>query len=58
MVEYAVYKGDELLGIGNARELSKKLNVKERTVYFWTSPANKRRNEKCGNRIIAIKVED
>lgn len=58
MVEYAVYKGDEILGIGTVSELAKQFNVKKETVRFWTSLANKKRNEKCGNRKIAIRLED
>ena len=57
--EYAVYKGDDLLAIGTAQELAKYFNVKPRTVQFWGSPANHRRNQnKYGNRKIAIVIEE
>jgi hypothetical protein len=34
MKEYAVYKGEEILGIGTVDELAKKLNVKRKTIFF------------------------
>lgn len=43
MAEYALYKGDELLGIGTAKELAKMHGVKEKTIYFYTSPVYKKR---------------
>ena len=43
--EYAVYKGEKLLCIGTVNEIAKELNVKEKTVYFWASPANIKRAE-------------
>lgn len=53
---YAVYKGDEFLDIGTVKELAKKLNVKIRTIYYWSSPANKKRIKKKGK--LAIKIEE
>ena len=41
--EYAVYKGDKFLFLGTIKECAKFFNVKVRTVYFWASPANKKR---------------
>lgn len=54
-VVYAVYKGESFLDLGTAEELARKFKVKRETVWFWNSPANKKRNRK--NRIIAIKIE-
>ena len=34
MKEYALYKGEECLAIGTIKEIAKKMNVKERTIYF------------------------
>ena len=57
--EYAVYKGDELLAIGTAREIAKQLNVKEATVYFWSRPVNIRRNEtRTANRKVAFALKE
>lgn len=51
MKEYAIYKGDKLVIIGTAKELAKKLNIKIESVYYMSSPANKRKDK--GNRMVA-----
>lgn len=43
--QYAVYKGDDLLVIGTAEEIAEKLGIKKETVYFYASPAHKRRGK-------------
>lgn len=53
---YAVYKGDKFLDLGTVEELSERFKVKKETVYFWSSPVNKRRMKR--NRKIAIKIEE
>lgn len=44
--EYVVYKGEEVVCMGNARECADALGVKVKTVYFYASPAWKRRVER------------
>jgi hypothetical protein len=60
--EYAVYKGEEIIFIGNVREIAEEFNVKKETVRFCNSPVNKRRlaNRKGGNSQgkLAIRIED
>ena len=56
MKEYAVYKGEEILGIGTADELAKKLNVKRKTIFFWGTPSGHKRNK--GKAKIAIRIEE
>lgn len=56
MKEYALYKGEECLGIGTLKELAKKFNVKYRTMYFYTMPTYKRRCKKSKNRRILVEV--
>lgn len=59
MKEYAVYKGDELLGIGTAKELAEKLNVQPQTIRFWSYPSyHERGTGDRGGRKIAILLED
>lgn len=53
---YAVYKGDEFLFMGTIEEIAKHFNVKKETVYFWTTPAQKRRAK--SRMKIAIKIEE
>lgn len=55
MKEYAIYKGDEIIGIGTAKELAEKLKVKRDTIYFWKSPTNLKRTKKGR---IAIVIEE
>lgn len=50
MKVYAMYKGEECLGIGTLRELAKELNVKYDTMYFYTTPTYKKRCKKGKNR--------
>ena len=54
--EYAVYKGEEFLDIGTARELAEKFNVKEDTVYYWATNTNKKRVGKNGK--VAVKLNE
>lgn len=56
MKVYAIYKGEENLFDGTARECAEHFNVKRDTVYFWNSPANKRKDKK--RRKIAIIIEE
>ncbi|MBN2878673.1 MAG: hypothetical protein JXN65_03490 [Clostridia bacterium] len=46
MKEFALYKGEDLLGIGTIKELAKKNNVKEATIKFYGTNSYKRRVEK------------
>lgn len=56
--------GDKFLCLGTAKEVAKYLNVKERTVMFYTTPAYLKRvaswkNTKgYSNSIIVIRIED
>lgn len=43
MKEYALYKGDECLAIGTIKEIAEKMDVKYRTIKFYTTPSYKRR---------------
>ena len=53
-VRYSVYKGVEFLAMGTAFELAERFGVATKTVRFWASPANKRRDN--GHRIVAERV--
>lgn len=58
-MEYAVYKGDELLGIGTAKELAEKLKVKVETIKFYSTASYQKRIKKENhNRLISVKLED
>lgn len=53
---YAVYKGEKFLCEGTSKECAEYLGVRRDTIYFWCSPANRRRAGK--NSRIAIVIED
>ena len=56
---YSIYKGDELIAVGNVIELAEQLNISPTTIYFYASSVQKRRTAgKEKNRRIAIKVDD
>lgn len=51
--EYALYKGDELLDMGTLEYLSKKFNVKKKSLLFYQSPSYKRRtSDQRGRRVV------
>jgi hypothetical protein len=59
--EYAVYKGDEFICLGTARECATYLDVKISTIRYLSSPAYSKRIEErqeSKNPLIAIKVDD
>ncbi|HEM5945305.1 TPA: hypothetical protein U2B00_001989 [Streptococcus suis] len=53
--EYALYKGDNLLAIGTAKELADKFGVKVSTIHFYKSLAYiKRTSDARGRRLVEI----
>jgi hypothetical protein len=61
VIEYAVYKGEEILVIGTAKECAEKLQVKIQTIRFYASPVHLKRVEKSKDpeeRMIAVKIDD
>lgn len=56
MREYAIYKGDEFITIGTAKECAKELGVKSETIRWLSTPAAKKRQGK--NSLIVVKMEN
>jgi len=53
--EYALYKGEELLGMGTIRELAEKFNVKITTLYYYRTPTYLRRtSNEHGRRLVEL----
>jgi len=50
MKEYALYKGEDCLAIGTIKEIAEQMNVKYKTIYFYTMPAYKKKCKKSKNR--------
>ena len=55
---YALYRGDELLGIGTATQLAKEHGCKRETIMWYSYPANMRRINGSHNRLYATRLED
>jgi hypothetical protein len=60
---YAVYKGDEFLDLGTAKELAERMGVKPATILFMTYPSYQKqlakRKESYGKGyMIVIKIEE
>lgn len=43
MNEYALYKGEELLAIGTAKEIAEEMGIKATTIYYYQTPTYKKR---------------
>lgn len=56
---YALYHGDKWITDGTRKELAEYLEVKERTIYFYSSEVYKqRKNYNFDNCYVVIEVED
>lgn len=51
---YALYKGDELLGVGTKKELAELLNIKIETLSFYATPAYKKRTNQAKSRRLVL----
>lgn len=58
MKEYAVYKGEEILKIGTAKELAAFLNIKVDSIYFYNNKAYKKRleNRKTKSALVVVDI--
>lgn len=55
---YALYKGEEYITDGTKQELAEYLNVKEKTITFYSSPAHKKRGRgEKGNRKCVVRID-
>ena len=54
---YAMYKGEECLGIGTIKELAEMLNVNIKTIKFYLTPTYKKRCKKGINRREMILID-
>lgn len=54
-MEYALYKGEDLISIGTINELAKLRGVKPATIKFYGMPSHAKRNR---NGLRLVKLED
>ncbi len=53
--EYALYKGEELIGMGTVKELAKKLGVKPSTISYYHTPTYiNRTSDSKGRRLVEL----
>lgn len=60
-MEYALYKGEECLFIGTAKQIAAEKNVKVETIYYLSTPAYQRRlakRKKSKNSMILIRLDE
>lgn len=55
---YALYKGDKFIDLGTKEYLAEKLNVTPETIYYYTTPAYRKRIKDYNKRLFVIKIED
>jgi hypothetical protein len=56
-LEYALYKGDELLAAGTLKEIGEKLNIKSESVRLYGNPSYWARCPKGEGRVL-VNLED
>lgn len=54
---YALYKGEELLAMGTAKEIATQMKVKVDTVLFYQQAVYKRRTSENARRLVKIGVD-
>lgn len=55
--EYALYKGDEFINLGTIPEIAKREGVKPKTIYYYKTPAYKKKFKDDKNRKVLIRLE-
>lgn len=53
-IRYALWKGDQVLAIGTAKELAERFGVTVKTIRWLASPAARRRD--TGKRLVAERI--
>lgn len=56
MKEYALYKGDKFIDIGTKEYLANLLNVRKKTIEFYASPTQLKRNR--DNCYVVVRIDD
>ncbi|MBQ1793681.1 MAG: hypothetical protein II006_03405 [Peptostreptococcaceae bacterium] len=58
--EYALYKGDQFIMIGTAKEIAKERNVCEKSIQFYATPTYKSRykNRKYEKTYFLVEVDN
>lgn len=57
-MDYAIYRGDEFLFVGNKKECAEYLGVKTETITFLATPTNLKRTVNYDKRLLVIKIKE
>lgn len=58
-LEYALYKGEQMVAIGTIREIAEERGVKPESIRFYGSGVYERRSKsKINNRLKLIRIDD
>ena len=57
IIEYALYRGEEVLAIGTKNEIARTLGIKPETVLFYGTPSYRKRR-KTDDRRILIRLDE
>ena len=56
--EYAVYRGDTLVAVGTSKEVAEQMGIKQKTLWWYTTPAYKKRVKSGRNKQEVIILDD
>ena len=54
MKEYALYRGDNLLGIGTTKKLEKEFGISRKYLWWLQSPSSQRRYKGKGYMVVKV----
>ena len=57
-MEYALYKGEEILAIGTVKEIAEELGIKESSVYYYNTQTYRKRTSEKARRLVKIEEEE
>lgn len=55
--EYALYKGNEFIDLGTIPEIAKREGVKPKTIFYYKTPAYKKKFKDDTNRKVLIRID-
>lgn len=53
---YGLYRGDEFLDVGTAKELAKRMGVARETIKSYATPSHHKRAEKQKDALVAVRL--
>lgn len=53
---YGLYRGDEFLDVGTAKEIEERTGISRNTIKFYATPAGRKRAEKRENSLVVVRL--